>query len=282
MRVVNLKKLFKKTLDFWIISFICISSFFYIVYCEIFPTDWLLSKKPYHKNTAYLVDQSFTRYAIASKEDCHFDPIPFIKNPDLLFENIVHDFFGDHHESQVVLAQIEGKAYIVKKYKCPNLFTWLKSFPFRSSKAFRNWHFGCKLNEIDIPTATPVLMVEKRVGPFWTSTYLVREFIDGISSYEYFSHESSHKESWPATLLELKKYLEVMNKHQLIHGKISLHNTIIYNGKPYFLDLDLMHQYHLKHQFYKKRVENQHFLRLRRKFAETCVEAQKLYVQYFE
>lgn len=280
--LMDIKNIFKRSLDFWIITFICVASLAYIVYCEIFPTDWLLSKKRYEKNDAYLSYRSFTRYALASKKHCHFDITLYVKNPEMLFSNTLHDFFGDHHDSKVVLSRLNDKAYIVKKYKCSSFLTWLKWVPIRSSKAFRSWHFGCKLTQLGIPTAAPVLMIEKKIGPFWTSTYIVREYINGISTYDYFSKQSPHKEEWKKTLLELKTYLELMNQHKLIHGKISLHNTFIYEGKPYFLDLDLMHQYHLNHQFYKKRVENQHFLRLRRKFAETCLEAQHLFVQSFE
>lgn len=272
-----LKKVFSKSLDFWIVFSIVVISLSYIFVSEIFPSDWVLPKKCYRNQNKFFYLESFKKRVIACKKNCYFTLDPYIETPESLFKETHYLYVDDHFRTKVALVTIQDKLYVVKKYKCPNLWAWLRWIPLRSSKAFRSWHFANLLVELNIPTAQPVLMIENKWGPFWTTCYFVQNYVQGVRAADFFSMDSPHQPEWKQTLESFKYYLEKLNEHQLIHGKLSLTNTIVYDHTPYFLDLDLMHQYKLRHPFYLKRYENQHLARLKRKFSQLNPEAEKLY-----
>lgn len=272
---------FYKSINFWIISVIFGVSLFYAALSEIFPIDWFMTSRPFRSNPDFIYKKNATRLLIAPQANNYFSYEPYFKDPDLLFEKTDHIFKDRKNRNKVALVEIEGVHYVVKKFKITGFNNWIKSFPFRASKAFRSWQYANYLTELNIPTPKPLMLIEKRVGPFWTDSYLVCEYLNGQTGKEYFSKDSPFKEHWKDSLNELKSLLEVLNAHQIIHADFSLNNIIVHERKIYLLDLSSLHLYHFDHAFYKRRYRNQHLEKLKRKFEELDSKASLLYKDIF-
>jgi hypothetical protein len=263
--------------DFWIVTTILLVSVSYAALCEIFPTDWFLSSAPFKKNSQYHYVKKWDRLMISNVSSFPVHPENYLANPDKLFENTKHLYKDRDKKNKVALVQLGESLYIVKKYKTPTFWRWLKAIPIKASKGFRVWYFGIKLKKLNISTARPILVIEKRIGPFWTSSYVVLHYIPGLVSVDYFAKDSPYKEKWGETLAGFSELIANLNKHQIIHGDLNLDNIIIYNHKPYLIDLDSIHFYQYNHAFYKSRYRNQHLSKLNRKLGDLSPEAQNLF-----
>lgn len=275
------KRSFYKSIDFWIVSTILGISVFYLCLCEIFPTDWFMSSSQYKEDPNFIYEKKWNRLLIATKEHQCFESKSYLNNPDLLLQNIEYYYKNKTTRTTIALVEIEGFRYVVKRYNIPNFWRWIKALPIKASKAYRSWHFGLELDKLGIRTPKPLMLIEKRVGPFWTTSYLVTRYIPGLSGYDYFNSASSYIKQWPEALKELKELISQLNEHLIIHGDLTLNNLVIYHNKPYLIDLDRIHLYRYDHSFYQSRYRTQHLSKLNRKFKQVSAQAQDLFLDSF-
>ena len=67
---------------------------------------------------------------------------------------------------------------VVKFFKTPNIFKALIYGSFRKSKAYRSYHYACKLIELGIGTPKPVSFFEEKQFGMLKKSYYCSEFID--------------------------------------------------------------------------------------------------------
>lgn len=276
---MHTRKSLYRSVDFWILTTVLLLSVTYAALSEIFPTDWFLSSDSFKNNPKYLYIKRWNRLMISNVSSFPLHPEDYLKNPDKLFEDTKHLYKDRDEKNKVALIQLGESLYIIKKYKTQTFFGWLKAIPIKASKAFRVWYFGVKLEKLNISTVRPILVIEKRLGPFWTSSYVVLHYIPGLLSSDYFAEESPYKEKWGETLAGFSELITTLNNHQIIHDDLNLDNIIIHNHKPYLIDLDRIHFYQYNHTFYKNRYRNQHLSKLNRKLGELSPEAQTLFAK---
>src|SRR6185312_3962136 len=114
----------------------------------------------------------------------------------------------------------------------------------RSSRAAISWRNAQRLSMIDIPTAKPVAMLEKRFGPLRSTSYFINEYVAGKSLQDYFRETNSLEEQ----LYVSKRITDLFNSLigiQVSHGDLKATNILIASSKPILLDLDAMRLHRL-------------------------------------
>lgn len=259
---------FYRSLNFWILSFVIVISLFYTCFSEIFPIDWFMTSQRYKNNPQFIYRKSFFTLFIQDKSLSYMDGEKYFKEPELLLQNIDYIFKDRQNKTKIALVDLEGKQCLVKKYDISNPISWFKNVPFRASKGFRSWYYAHELEKIGVKTAKPLFFIEKKWGPFWGSSYLVTEYIDGSKGSDYFGEHSPFKGRWNQALGQIDQLLSNLNNHLIIHGHLSLNNLIFYENEPYLIDLEHIHAYHFDHPFYRRRYQSQHLNSLRRRLKE--------------
>ena len=273
-----IRRLLLRSTDYWIPIVIILGCLFYAVLWEIFPTDWFMTARPYKKNSQYVYKRSFNRLFICDVDHFKSNFENYLEDPDTLFNHIKCRFKVRPQKRLVALVKVNDHHYLVKRYNCPNFWRWIKQFPLRAAPAFRSWHYGHELGKKGILSPKPIMYIQKSVGPFWTTCYTINEFADGLKAEDFFKEGSAYKEQWPLVIKRLAKVIDKLNANQIIHGDLNLDNIIISNGKPYLIDLDRMHIYHLDHTYYKRRYKSQHVRKIARKLKRINPEVRSLYL----
>jgi len=248
---MNMKN--KKFLNFRTVISIPLLFLLIGILLERIPVDRLITSNPFKNNSAYTYNNQFNRRLIVSKSDLPVSLENFYENPEALFQNterLISDMqLNPQIPTKVALVEIEGLHYIAKKYYRMNFLQWTKVFPIRSSHAYKSWYYADLLNKLGVHVAKPLLLIEKKFGPFWITSYTLQEYIHGIKASQYFGHCTEFDEGWQASLQELKNLLNTLSKRHIAHRDLHLDNIMIQDGKPILIDLDYTRRYCFSHAF---------------------------------
>lgn len=78
----------------------------------------------------------------------------------------------------VAKIEVDGRMFVVKKYKVPTYFNRIAYTWFRKSKARRSFEYADRLLALGVETAPPIAYIEQRKGLFFHIGYFVSEFLD--------------------------------------------------------------------------------------------------------
>ncbi len=248
-----MKKVIKGLLNFRVLLTILFLLFVIGVFTERLPLDRWITSNPFKNNRAYTYTNQFKQRLIVANSDRPVSLEIFYENPEALFQNterLISDMqLNPKIPTKVALVRIEGRPYIAKKYYQVNFLSWTKFFPIRGSYAYKSWYYADLLNQMEIKVAKPLLLIEKKFGPFWISSYTLQEYIPGIKASQYFGYCTEFDEGWQASLEELKELLSTLNNSHIIHRDLHLDNIMIQDGKLVLIDLDYMRSYYFSYAF---------------------------------
>lgn len=77
----------------------------------------------------------------------------------------------------VAKVEVDGRIFVIKKYKVPTLLNRVVYTWFRKSKARRSFEYADRLLAQGVETALPVAYMEERKGGFFNIGYFVSEFL---------------------------------------------------------------------------------------------------------
>ena len=249
----------------------------YLVFGELFPSDFYLSARSFKKNPNFVYQKDNFRTMISSKSFYREEFSIYYKEPERLFEGTSYLFSSHYKNTKVAVVTINGLHYVARKFQPDNLWAYLLQLPFKSSNALRAWYYGHMLSKLNINASKPVLMIEKRIGPFCFSSYLLSSYISGDKGDEYFQDSSPFKESWPEASSNLLKMLEKLSLSKIMHYNICLNNFIIKDNKPYLIDLEKLHKYPFSHKIHQKKHYNQYFSSIEKDLMESTLEGYNIF-----
>lgn len=147
-----------------------------------------------------------------------------IKNTCYNIERI----FKDDQRSYVVLIEIEGKRYVLKRPLEKNRRKWQRFLSiFRGSESKREFENIQRINELGFNGATPYLAMERKWGPFVVDSYLV---------YSYLKGEEGKTKDIELISKELKK----IHSKGYLHGDSQVMNFLIDGDTVYLIDTKLL------------------------------------------
>lgn len=139
--------------------------------------------------------------------------------------------------------EYEGKSYVVKSFRKPNLVNRLVYGRFRDSKAKRAFRNGLELAAIGVPNPLPIGYVEVRKGVFFAESYLVTDFSDCPYTWnDLFYKEFACTEQ---VAREVGKVTALLHEHGLAHKDYGRGNILFKeaDGKVHIELVDLNRMY---------------------------------------
>ena len=141
------------------------------------------------------------------------------------------------NSATVVLVNIDGLDYVIKRYNIKNIVHFLRRF-WRPSRATISWKSANLLELIGISTPRPLGFIEKRFGPFRVGvSYFISEYEETESLLKTYSKRPPTKDE----LVKVSNLFKTLKKYKISHGDFKASNLLIDNqGNISLIDLDSM------------------------------------------
>lgn len=255
----------------------------YLAYLFLFPNDFFLPKKDFIHNPNYVYSQTPFKLLIYDKQKVSDEILDLISNPDTFLESS-QSLIKNNEKRTLAHLNINSRSILVKRFNFKNLYDWITKCPFRSSKAFRSWYYAYLLKKEGIETIQPIAIIEKRIGPFWTYSYLITEYIEGetlLSKYSKAEPKAIGKISEKMTHI-----LDVFYRLKWVHRDFIGQNILVTQSGVAVIDLDEMHSYAFNNSVFKKKFFKKHLAKLLRNvplsssFSETFLMTHNAHSSY--
>jgi tRNA A-37 threonylcarbamoyl transferase component Bud32 len=133
----------------------------------------------------------------------------------------------------------------LKRFNYKGIFFLLKNF-FRSSRARRVWYTANRMEELEIPTPSPLLYLERRMFGIISQSYFVAENIADAETLDSFvkSHFINLSRKEKLSLIRIIAInVREMHKKGICHGDLKANNLLLEVNrgeaeKFYFTDID--------------------------------------------
>ena len=159
----------------------------------------------------------------------------FIRDPDSFFYQ--GRMLKDGDSTTVMAITLDGVTYVVKRYNLRNFWYGIRRL-FRPTRAWRCWCSAHMLQTFDVATPAPVLMLERRWGPFRRQAYYVTALVEGPDVLQFVGDEPINSARWQQTLGWFGDLLQTMKAHRFVHGDMKATNFIVTSDALVVLDLD--------------------------------------------
>ena len=189
-------------------------------------------------------DKSFCRDA---------EPLDFIKHIDVLMDD--GRILKNGNTCYISRLTWNGVDVVVKRYNHKGIIHSLRH-TIKKSRARRCWLNGHRLGVYNIATPKPLAFFEKRRGFLIWNSYLVAEYIDGLSLYHYQRDENIPPEKRKTATQDVKNLLEKMAEYRITHGDLKHTNILITEKGPVLTDLDSMRFHKCNFTFRARRVKD--------------------------
>jgi tRNA A-37 threonylcarbamoyl transferase component Bud32 len=148
----------------------------------------------------------------------------------------------------VSLIENNGEHFVVKRYNIKGFWHGLKR-AIRPSRAWVSWQNAHRLFFIlGISTPLPILLMEKRWGPFRSKAYFVSEYIEGVDIRELL-HSAASKDLNAEVVKQVSDLIQSLADASISHGDFKATNFIYSKGKVFLVDLDAMREHWFRWRF---------------------------------
>jgi tRNA A-37 threonylcarbamoyl transferase component Bud32 len=144
--------------------------------------------------------------------------------------------------THVVRCTYNGLDIVIKRYNYQGLWHSLRH-TIKGSRAKKCWLFGHRLTDAGIPCAAPLAFVEQRKYGLIRQSYIINEFIPGISLQKMITANTYSKDEKKHIISLCEEFLNKLTKFRLTHGDMKPSNILLHDEKPLLIDLDSMKQH---------------------------------------
>ncbi|MGB0359815.1 MAG: lipopolysaccharide kinase InaA family protein, partial [Endozoicomonas sp.] len=195
-------------------------------------------EKIFRTCTDFVAESSFNKFQVINRTEIRSALTEFLANPEPLINAGKVLKRGSTNTVSIVTLSDDTQVF-VKRYKSTKgiLHWFLRGF--RPSRARNSWytaHYLLRLLGIDTPK--PIALMEYKIGPFITCSYLVTDFVQAEDAFHYFN---GLKEVTSDAIIRAKALLETLGtlKNALFfHGDMKATNFLFSGNRPLVIDLD--------------------------------------------
>ena len=202
------------------------------------------SKKYLHKIfrecTAFVCHKSWNRYMVCGRDFYHGEMKKLIADPDSVISS--SRLLKDGNSATVALAEVNGKLLVIKRYNIKNFIHALKRCA-RNTRAWSSWRNAHRLESPGIPTPKPIAFLERRWGPFRSTSYYISEYIDGTDLYRQITSDKSREINIEALSISFGEMLKLLADANMSHGDFKAVNFIVAGKKLYVIDIEGMRKH---------------------------------------
>ncbi|MBN2302462.1 MAG: hypothetical protein JXN60_08105 [Lentisphaerae bacterium] len=159
--------------------------------------------------------------------DCHMDTGQILKNGNTCYVSRV---------------KWAGMDIVVKRYNHKGFIHSLRH-TIKRSRARRGWLHAHHFSMHSIPTPKPLAYIEQRKGPLVWKSYLVTQYTEGPSMYQFLRDKNLAAEERENGMQQVKKLLDQLEKYHITHGDLKHTNILMAKNGPMLMDLDSV-RYH--------------------------------------
>jgi len=216
------------------------------------------SKKIFRNCTDIVAQRTFNRVMLCKREYYTDEFVDFLNNPDLTIEKAT--LLKKGKSSTVALIEILGQKFVVKRYNIKNHLKLIRR-QFPPSRVQRSWLYAHLLGFHNIPTPKPIAILEKRLGPFRTTGYLITEYLSSHDLQHSLELAKDNPKVQHEILIRFAQTLKKLAEHNISHGDFKATN--FFNTLPAvsIIDLDAMTLHRCRITFQKAhRKDRSNFL----------------------
>mgnify|MGYP001118374938 CR=1 FL=1 len=195
-------------------------------------------KKSLRTSRKYLKITNKKYSAVFEKSYCNkAEPLDFIGRLDALMDR--GQILKDGNTCYVSRLSFSGKDVVVKRYNNKGFMHSLRH-TIKRSRARRAWLHGHRLEMLNIATPKPLAYIEQRNGLLVEKSYLVTQYVEGQSLYDFLRDDSIARQQRSEVMQMIKTMLDKLAKHHITHGDLKHTNVLIAENGPVLTDLDSM------------------------------------------
>ncbi|MDP2862987.1 MAG: lipopolysaccharide kinase InaA family protein [Desulfobacterales bacterium] len=205
-------------------------------------------KKIFRESTPFICHKNIRRFMICGRT-YYDDPMAaFLNNPDAVLKE--GRMLKDGNSSTVFLIRLSGRPLVVKRYNMKNMWHATRR-SYRQSRAWVSWRNAHLLKSIGVNTPNPVAMMEKRLGPLRSVSYILTEYIDGTDTYHLLNSDKAGEIHLFGLVKQFGELLRRFVSSSISHGDFKATNFIVSDKKLFITDLDAVCKHRLKWRFQK-------------------------------
>jgi tRNA A-37 threonylcarbamoyl transferase component Bud32 len=184
--------------------------------------------------TEFHQHRSWRRWVIAVREVWGEAPAQFAADPEAFFRH--GRILKAGNSATVVRADIGERTWVIKRYNLKGPWHAVRRALKPMARFRLAWLNGQRLHFLGIPTARPVMLVERRFGPLRRVAYLVMEDLGDRD----LGREIAAQGLSEARLAQLVALFRALNAAELCHGDTKASNFLVAAGSLHLIDLDAM------------------------------------------
>lgn len=191
-------------------------------------------KKAQRPCSDYLCERSWRRYLVAVRGAWDGGLERFAADPQRLFA--AGEVLKAGNSATVARLRLDGRSYIVKRYNLKGPAHALRRAVRPIARFRRAWLNGQRLHMLEIPTARPLLLLERRWGPLRGVAYLVMEDLGDLDLTTEIDGNGLSDER----LTQVVDLFRALHAAGLSHGDTKSSNFLVDARKVSLIDLDAM------------------------------------------
>lgn len=222
------------------IFFIILSLF---VYRIVNPDSSTISLSFFKQNPDFFYEKRGSYVLICRADDSKDEFKALAQNPDLPFDT-KKEWIKNDPKRSILIWNISGKKYVIKRYNANTWSHWIKQlFSYAPSTALRSFYYSYLFDRMGINSAKSVAVIEKRIGPFLSTSYQVMEKIEGLKGDDYFEKTTLAEFDYDRSIRKTVEIAQKLENVNLVHKELKLGHFFYVNGTPYLIDLDCVENY---------------------------------------
>lgn len=161
-----------------------------------------------------------------------------LADPDRFLETDA-PLLKDGNTSTVGIATVEGQRFLVKRDNVKGFWHGVKR-ALRDTRAARSWRNAQLMRLRGVPTAAPVALLERRLGPVRGVAYFVSECVEGPDCRAYFGSSAVPWEDKRTMAAKVAALIDALRAARLSHGDLKATNILLSPGGPVLIDVDAL------------------------------------------
>lgn len=184
--------------------------------------------------------------AVYTKSEATPALLELMRDPEAVLQKAPTKDLKLDHTTTVLQVKLDGQWFVVKRYNVKGWWHFL-THCWRRSRAMKTWRSGCLLQYFNIPTATPVAMIEKRYLGLTAQNYVVMPYLPGETLDHYLQHTSDPHN----VLVKAAMILKQLASLKMRHSDLKAPNFIVTHQGVYLIDIDAMRMFRYNQKWLK-------------------------------
>jgi tRNA A-37 threonylcarbamoyl transferase component Bud32 len=204
--------------------------------------------KIFRECTSFVCNKSWNSHMVCDRNFYYGEMKKLIADPDSAID--ANRLLKDGNSSTVALAKVNNKLLVVKRYNIKNFIHALKRCP-RNTRAWSSWRNAHRLELLGIPTPKPIAFLEKRWGPFRSTSYYITEYVEGTDLYRLIVPDKLKELNIEVLAKRFGEILRSLANASMSHGDFKSKNFISSDARMYIIDIEGIKEHWFKWRLQK-------------------------------